>query len=512
MSKQWRFCVKLAREILSLKLKNNSSNRKIARIHSVSKSTVATYVARAEICGINTIEKLNDIDDEKLKQIIFPNVTQSPKDIKIDFEWVHRELAKKNVTLMLLWKELCEGNKLFYSYSRFCDLHKDWNKSKDVTMKMIHKAGEKLFVDYAGTTVPIVNRKTGEVQAAQIFVCCFGASQLTYIEATWSQESRNFISSSIHAFEFFGGVPELLVPDNLKSAVNLASKYEPVINQSYRAMAKYYGCAVLPARAYRPKDKAKVENAVLIVSRWVLARIRNQKFFSLEELNQTLWDLLDEFNNAKYQKMNYSRRSFFEETEKATLKPLPTERYVIAEWKKVKLNIDYHIQIVDCYYSGPYRLRGHELECRYTDATIEIFNNGTRVASHARLHKAGAVSTNPEHMPRSHREHLEWSPSRILNWGSTIGPFTESCFKRLMDHCDHPELAYKACLGIIGLEKKYKKERVENACERAFRLGAVSYKSIKSILEKGLDKVKVHGEQQELLLEHENIRGKDYYQ
>ena len=514
MSKQWRFCMKLVREILGLKfIDPKKSEREIGRVHSTSKNTVRTYLIRAKNAGINSIEKLNSIDDIKLKEIIFPHPVKPSQEIQIDFEKIRKELTRKNVTLMLLWKELSEGTSPFYGYSRFCELYGNWKKSKDISMKQVHKAGEKLFIDYAGTTVPIViNKKIGETQEAQIFVSCLGASQLTYIEATWTQNSKDFISSNIRSLEFFGGVPELFVPDNLKSAVNLASKYEPIINQSFRAMVKYYGGVVIPARAYRPKDKAKVENAVLIASRWILARIRDHKFFSLDELNQTLWDLLEEFNNAKYQKLNYSRRSFFEDTEKSALKELPSSRYVVAEWKRVTLNIDYHVQLEDCYYSAPYPLRGEDLQCRYTDTTVEIFSNGSRVASHARSYKAGNVSTNPEHMPKAHREHLEWSPSRMLEWGKTIGPFTECCFKKLMDQCEHPELAYKACLGIIGLGKKYEKERVENACERGFRLGAVSYRSIKSILEKGLDKVKVYGEQQDLALEHENIRGKDYYQ
>ncbi|HXH73923.1 MAG TPA: IS21 family transposase [Bacteriovoracaceae bacterium] len=514
MSKQWRFCVRLVREILGLKFNDaKKSEREIARIHSISKNTVRTYIARAEIAGIKSIEHLNAVDDIKLKEIIFPHPAQTPKEIEINFNMVHKEMARPHVTLMLIWKELSEGVKPFYGYSRFCELYTNWKKMKDLPMRQVHKAGEKIFIDYAGTTIPVViNKKTGEVQEAQIFVCCLGASQLSYIEATWSQCSKDFITSNIHALEFFGGVPEIFVPDNLKSAVNLANKYEPVINQSFRAMVKYYGGVVIPARAYRPKDKAKVENAVLIASRWILARIRDHKFFSLEELNQTLWDLLEQFNNAKFQKMDYSRRSFFEETEKAALRELPSSRYVVAEWKRAKLNIDYHVHLESCYYSAPYRLVGQELECRYTDTTVEIFNNGSRVASHARSHKAGYISTTPEHMPRSHREHLEWSPSRMLEWGKSIGPFTECCFQKLMDQCEHPELAYKACLGIIGLGKKYEKERVENACERAYRLGAVGYKSIKSILEKGLDRVKVCGEQQDLALEHENIRGKNYYQ
>lgn len=318
MSKQWRFCVKLVREILSLKFRENKSNREIARLKSSTKDTVRAYVTRAEGAGIICLETLNATSDDALYDIIFPHPIKAPKKVPLDFDWIHKELARPNVTLALLWKELSSQNEGFYKYSWFCDLYRQWEKSREISMRVPHKAGEKLFVDYAGTTVPVViNRKTGETQDAQVFVACLGVSQLTYVEATWSQNSRDFIHSHIQAFEFFGGAPQMLVPDNLKSAVNIASKYEPEINQSYRAMAKYYGCTVVPARAYRPKDKAKVENAVLIASRWILARLRDQKFFSLEELNHAIWQLLEEFNQAKFQKLNYSRRSFFEEVEKA---------------------------------------------------------------------------------------------------------------------------------------------------------------------------------------------------
>jgi len=513
MSKQWRFCVKLVREVLLLKFKTRKSDREIARLHSLSKNTVKMYVTRADASGITSFETLEATPDDSLREIIFPHPIKAPKEIPLDFDRIHKELARPNVTLALLWKELSSQNEAFYKYSWFCELYRQWEKSREISMRVPHKAGEKLFVDYAGTTMPVViNRRTGETREAQIFICCLGVSQLTYVEASWSQGSRDFIHSHIRAFEFFGGVPQMLVPDNLKSAVNVASKYEPVINQSYRQMAKYYGCTVVPARAYRPKDKAKVENAVLIASRWILARLRDQKFFSLEELNQAIWEFLEEFNQVKFQKLNYSRQSFFEEVEKTELKELPTSRYVVAEWKKVRVNIDYHIHLEGAYYSVPYRLRGEELECRYTDTTVELFKSGARVASHLRSFKANHTSTNSEHMPKSHREHLEWSPSRMLDWGKSIGAFTECCFQRLMDQCEHPELAYKQCLGIIGLAKKYEKERLENACERAFKLGAVGYQSIKSILEKNLDRIKIYGEQQDILLDHENIRGKDYYQ
>jgi transposase len=443
--------MKLVREVLGLKLKDEKkSDREIGRIHSVSKNTARTYITRARNAGITTIEQLNSIDDDKLKEIIFPIPLKASQHHEIDFDYIHKELTRPHVTLMLLWREQKEKYSSFWGYSRFCELYQSWKAQKNVPMRFNHKAGEKLFIDYAGMTIPIViNSKTGEVQEAQIYVCCLGASQLTYIEASWIQSSKDFISSTIRAFEFFGGVPEMLVPDNLKSAVNLASKYEPVINQSFRAMSKHYNTVVVPARAYRPKDKAKVENAVLIASRWILARLRNHKFFSLEELNHAHWMLLEEFNNTKFQKMNYSRRSFFEDVEKSALRELPSSRHIVAEWKRAKLNIDYHVQIEGSYYSAPYRLRGEELDCRYTDTTIELFKNGSRIASHVRSYKAGYYLTNPEHMPKSHREHLEWSPSRMLAWGKSIGSFTECCFQRLMDQCEHPELAYKQCLGII---------------------------------------------------------------
>lgn len=287
MPKQWRFCVKLVREVLYLKFKEGKSHREIARLQSTSKDTVNTYVSRAEVAGIVSIEILNQTSDDALYEIIFPHPIKTGKAIGIDYDWIHKELARPNVTLMLLWKELSAKSEKFYQYSRFCELYREWEKSREITLRIPHKAGQKLFVDYAGTTVPvIVNRKTGETQDAQIFIACLGVSQLTYVEASWSQGSRDFIHSHIRAFEFFGGIPEMLVPDNLKSAVNVASKYEPEINQSYRAMAKYYGTTVVPARAYRPKDKAKVENAVLIASRWILARLRDQKFFPLMNLTK----------------------------------------------------------------------------------------------------------------------------------------------------------------------------------------------------------------------------------
>lgn len=512
MSKQRRFCVKLAKEALRLKLEHQKTNRAIARTLGISKSTVARYVSRAEVAGIDSLETFYNVSDEQLKKAIFPERPGKQREVDVDFEWVNKELKRKHVTLMLLWRELAQNKPGFYQYSRFCDLYKQWRKKKDITMKIPHKAGEKAFIDYAGMTVPVVDKKSGKSYQAQVFVSCLGSSSFTYVEATWTQNSRDFIASNIRSFEYFGGTPEVLVPDNLKSGVNVASKYEPIINRSYREMAKHYGCVVIPTRAYKPKDKGKVENGVLIAERWILARLRDQTFFSLDELNETIWELLEEFNNKKFQKLDDSRRSLFEEVEQATLQGLPRTRYVLSEWKQVKVSIDYHVQVEKCYYSVPYRLRGEYLDCRYTDTTVELFKDGQRVASHSRAHRQGQTSTKPEHMPKSHREHLEWSPSRILNWASTKGEYVAICCRRLMAQSEHPELAYKGCLGIMSLSKKYGQERLQRACERGVKLGAINYRSIKSILEKQLDKVEVHGQQQDFFVDHENIRGKDYYQ
>jgi len=505
--------MELVREILRLKFEYDHSNRQIAKVVSKTKDTIGLYIGRALASGINSIEILNSISDEELKETIFPNTPQKRSQIKVDFEWVNKELKKKHTTRLLIWQELLANNPKLYHYSYFCDLYRAWSKSKGLSMRIEYKAGEKLFIDYAGPKVPIIiNKKTGEINEAVIFVCSLGASQYTYVEASWSQGTSDFISSSISAFEYYGGTPEILVPDNLKAGVNQACKYEPVINRSYREMATHYGTVVIPARPYKPKDKAIVENSVLIAERWILAALRNRTFFSLDELNEAIWELLEKYNNRPFQKIAGCRKSLFDEIEKDALNPLPASRYVVAEWKKVKLNIDYHIQLENCFYSAPYKLRGDYLECRYTASTVEIFSKGTRVASHLRSYKRGNTTTNSEHMPRSHREHLEWSPSRMLSWGKSIGNFTGQVFEKLMERVKHPELAYKSCLGITRLEKTYGKDRLEKACERAIRLSAISYKSIKSILEKNLDGQQVQNKQIEFALEHENIRGANYYQ
>lgn len=379
-------------------------------------------------------------------------------------------------------------------------------------MRQNHRAGEKLFVDYAGQTVPIIDRNTGEIREAQVFVAVLGASNYTYAEATWSQTLPDWIGSHVRAFGFLGGVPELVVPDNLKSGVSKAHRYEPDTNPTYQDMASHYGVAVLPARVRKPKDKAKVEGGVLILERWVLAALRNRQFFSLAELNTTISELLVKLNERPFRKLPGCRREHFKQLDRPALQPLPAEPYVYAEWKKARVHIDYHVAVDGHYYSVPYALIKKQVEVRITRNTIECFHKGHRVASHRRSHHKGSHTTVEAHMPEAHRQAGEWSPERLARWAAQTGPATEKLIRTVLGSRKHPQQAYRSCLGILRLGKAYSDERLEAACRRALTLGSCRYKSIESILKHRLDEQPVE-EQQELPLPdgHDNIRGPAYY-
>ena len=507
-----RFSLGLVREVLRLKLELKKSNRQIALALGISRSTVASYIERGDAAQLSSYDKVVALSDEELKAIVFAIRPYPGGEAPIDFEYVFKELKRKHVTLKLLWGELSQTHPHLFKYSRFCELYRGWCQAQSISLRQHHKAGEKLFIDYAGTTVPVRDLNSGRDQEAQIFLAVLGASNFSFIEATWTQTSKDFIQSNIRAFEFFGGVPEILVPDNLKAGVNEACRYEPQINRNYREMAKHYGAVVIPSRAYRPKDKAKVENGVLVASRWILAAMRNEVFFSLEDLNERLRALLAEFNQRKFQKKDGSRLSHFEEIEKKALKPLPPMRFVFADWKQVKVNIDYHVEIDHCHYSVPYRLRGKVLQARYTDTTVELFSGGERVAAHLKLTTKGGASTIKEHMPKCHQEYMGWSPLQFFSWAREIGPFTEKVMASIFEAKEHAELAYRSSLGIIRLAKAHGRERLELACERSLRIGGPSFKSIKSILEKRLESLPIDtsvGDSSPL--DHNNIRGAEYY-
>jgi transposase len=379
-------------------------------------------------------------------------------------------------------------------------------------MRQVHRAGEKLFVDYCGTTVPVLDALTGEPRAAQIFVAVWGASNYTYAEATWSQGLADWIGSHVRAFEFAGGLTEVVVPDNLKSGVSRPCRYEPELNPTYQELAMHYGVAVLPARVRRPRDKAKVEVGVQVVERWILARLRHRRFFSLSELNEAIGELLARLNERPFHKLPGSRRSLFESLERPALRALPAERFTYAEWKKARVHVDYHVEVEGHYYSVPYQLVSQELDVRVTARTVECFTQSKRVASHLRSFRRGAHTTQDEHMPRPHREYAQWTPERLVSWARKAGPSVAGLVEAVMATRVHPQHGFRSCLGILRLGERYGAERLEAACQRALQIGAASYRSVSSILKSGLDQQPATEPPPARSLAHENLRGASYYQ
>ena len=509
---QERLTMRKIAEVLRLKWECGLSNRAIARSCSVSHSTVAEYLRRAHEAGLNWPLPA-DMGEDTLYELLFPTTPQSGLRVIPCPDWslIHTELRKKAVTLRLLWVEYREAHPDGYGYSQFCALYREWAKHLKPSMRVSHKGGEKVFVDYAGQTVPVVNPHTGEVHEAQIFVGVLGASNYTYAEAHESQELRNWTGAHVRMFAFFGGVTDIVVPDNLKAGVKRPCRYEPDLNPTYQDLAQHYGTAVIPARVRKPKDKAKAEVGVQVVERWILARLRNRTFFSLAELNQAIRELLDELNTRPMEHLERSRRALFEELDQPALKPLPETRYEFAIWKKARVNIDYHIEFEKHYYSVPYTLIHKEVFVRATESVIEVFHNNRRVASHQRVKSPGRHTTLSEHMPPAHQKYLEWSPERITRWTQTIGPHTTQLVQALLDSRPHPEQAYRSCLGLLRLGDRYGQERLEAACRRALPAGIASYKGVKNILDANLDQTQPEQPSTVVPDTHAYIRGQAYY-
>jgi transposase len=509
---QERLTMRKIREVLRLKWECGLTNRAIARSCSISHSTVGEYLQRAEAAGLSWPLPV-DLDEDALFQFLFP--TPSHPSSKIipcpDWPLIHTELRKKSVTLRLLWVEYREAHPDGYGYSQFCELYRRWAKRLKPSMRLSHKGGEKLFVDYAGQTVPVVDPHTGEIRQAQIFVAVLGASSYTYAEAHWRQDLANWTGAHVRAFAFIGGVPEIVVPDNLKAGVKHPCRYEPDLNPTYQNLAQHYGTAIIPARPRKPKDKAKVEVGVQVVERWILARLRNRTFFSLADLNQAIRELLDELNTRLMRHLGRSRRELFEMLDRPALKPLPEQPYEFAIWKKARVNIDYHVEFEKHYYSAPHRLIHKEVYVRAAESTIEIFFKGKRVASHRRSNTLGRHTTATEHMPSSHQKYQEWSPDRFTRWAETIGPHTTQLVQTLLTSRKHPQQAYRSCLGILRLASRYGAERLEAACRRALPAGIHSYKGVKNILDAKLDQVEPEEPTPVVPTDHENIRGQTYY-
>jgi transposase len=504
-----RLSMRKIREVLRLKWQHTMSDREIAQCCRVSKTTVSTIVLRAKSAELEP-SLLEAFSDTELEQLLYP-ASQKPESSKSmpDWSWVHQQLQMKSVMLMLVWMEYREKCSHPYEYTSFCNHYKNWRQK--YSMRQIHLAGDKLFVDYAGHTIPIRDTLTGCVHQAQIFVAVLGASNYTYAEATWSQGGSDWAGSHVRALEFIGGCPRIIVPDNLKSGVKQADPYDPELNRSYHDLARHYGFAVLPARVRKPKDKAKVESGVLIVERWILAALRHQTFFSLEELNQAIRLLLIQLNQRSFKKLPGNREERYQQLDKPMLQPLPVKRYEYAEWKKVRVHIDYHVEIERHYYSVPCELVKQQLDARVTAHTVELFLKGERIASHRRSLQQGAHSTHPEHRPPHHRFMSEWSPERFIQWGQKIGPCTRELMVQMLGSKMYPEQSYRGCLGVLRLANTYESSRLETACQKALFIGNYRVKTIESILKNGLDLKSSDIVEETVLPNHENIRGASYY-
>ncbi len=498
------------REILRLRFQAGLSLRQIKSSQRVSLGVVQKITSTADALKLNW-EKISNLDEAQLARQFYPeaDVRTSSHLQSPDWVEVHQELRRKGVTKHLLWEEYTQAfPNRSYSYPQYCFLYQAWCQKQRRSMRQVHKAGDKLFVDYAGQTVPIINGDTGEIQPAQIFVAVLGASNYIYSEATWSQGLRDWLGSHARTFAYLGGVPKLVVPDNLKSGVSKACRYDPDVNLAYQQLAAHYGTAIMPARPRKPKDKAKVEVGVQIINRWILARLRHHSFFSLAELNQCIQALLVEVNQKPFKQLKGNRQEWFESLDKPALLPLPKLAYEYTDIKPVKVNIDYHVQYDQHLYSVPHHLVGEKLELHAKDQLIELYFHAKRIASHARQYRPG-TTTVAAHMPLRHEKHHRWSQGRLMNWAKDLGDEVLFWVQVQLKQKQHEQQAYRVCLGLLNLSRNYPVNRLNNACAIANRNRLYRLKHIKSILQSNQDQLLGESKEPLTLLPqaHENIRG-----
>lgn len=495
-------------EVLRLHYSCGMSQKQIAKSLGCSHSTVGEYLKRATVAGLSWPLPA-DSDDASLNKLLFPPVRNKKVGARPqpDCVRIHDELKGKGVTLLQLWTEYRDEYPFGYGLSQFCDIFRKFNHNLAISMRQVHTAGDKAFSDFAGTTFSIVDETTGEVNLAHLFVCTLGASSYTFAKLFDDETSASWCNGHAEAFTFFKGCPVIVVPDNPKPVVTKASPYEPDINPSFAQMAAHFDVGVIPARVRHPKDKAAVEAAVGLATRWILAVLRKQTFFTLAEANIAVASLLERLNQKKFQKRPGSRKSLYEELDKPALRPLPTNTYEFCEFKKASINVDYHFAFEQHCYSVPFKYRFAKVELRITSTTIEVFAEGKRIASHSRKYTPGKFTTINEHRPKSHREYGNWSPEAMILRGSVIGPATGDLFAAILKSRTIPEQGYRSCQGILRLATLYSNDRLEAACARALAIRGLSYKTVKSILKFGLDSRPLPEQPVQLSLIHPNVRG-----
>jgi transposase len=501
------------REVLRLHHEAQLGERQIAAICLMGKGTVQRFLRRAAAAGLGW-PLPEDLDDTRLERLLFPPAP-SPAGTRPqpDFTKVHHELkSNRSVTLQLLWEEYKESQPDGINYSWFCDQYRAWARHLDVVLRQDHRAGEKMFVDHAGDTIDVLHPATGETRPAYIFVAVLGASNYTYAEATWTRDLTDWIGSHTRALQFFQGATKLVVPDQWRAGVSRPCYWEPELNRTYQDWAMHNGMAVVPARPRHGRDKAKAEQGVLLTQRWVVAVLRKRELFSLGQLNEAIRELVGKLNQKPFHKLPGSRKELYEKLDRPALAALPSQPYVLAQWKKVRVGLDYHVEVEGHHYSTPYQLIGQQVEARYTASTVEIVYRGKRVASHPRSSQVPGHSTEQVHRPKSHRQYLEWNPTRLLDWAATIGLFTVRFVEGLLTHHPHPESGFRAGMGLRPLARQYGDARLESACTRAVRYRLYRLANVRSILASGLDQQSLP----QLVspappVEHDNIRGADYY-
>ena len=507
-----RVSMRKIREVLRLRFAQKLSQRAIGQSLSLSTGAVNSYLNRTRLAGL-TWPLPDGLSDAQLETLLYPPPPAVAADQRPVPDWavVHRELRRPNMTLALLWEEYRAGPGAQdgFGYSWFCDLYREWAARPKPTLRQVHPAGERVFVDFAGSTMEVIDGASGEIRRAEIFVGVLGASSYIFAEAAWSQSLPDWIALHVNMLAALGGVPRQIVSDNLRAGITKACFYEPTVNRTYADMASHYGTAVIPARPYKPRDKAKVEVGVQIVQRWILARLRNQRFFSLAELNLAIRDLTAQLNDRTMRGWGTTRRALFEQLDRPALRPLPPTPYEYADWKRCRVSLDYHVEIEKHFYSVPFRLLREQVDARITAKTVEIFHRGKLVAAHARSQRPYRPTTVPDHMPSSHRRYRDWTHERILREAAAVGVDTAALAELILRSRPHPEQGFRSCIGILSLAKRYGAERLDAACARALTLGTRSYGSVAAILKNAQEQKQANPDHPSLV--HENIRGPGYF-
>jgi transposase len=503
---QLRLPVRKIREVLRLKAEG-VSDRQIGVAIGSARSTVQECLRRAREAGVSWPLPPH-LDEAALHAQLYRRAVPVSVTPRPDFPYLHGELRRRGVTRLLLWEEYKAAHPQGWQYSVFCDQYRRWLSTQEMSLRQDHLPGDKLFVDYAGQTAPVTDRHTGEIRAAQIFVAVLGCSNYTHAEATWTQGSADWLGAHVRALEYFGAVPRAIVPDNLKSGVHKAHRYEPEINRAYQDFAEHYDLAILPARVRKPRDKAKVEGGVLIVERWILARLRNRTFFTLADLNTAIATLLERLNTRPFRKIDGTRRSRFEQLERPAMRALPLRAYEFGEWRKAKVHPDYHVEVGRAYYSVPYRFIGERVDVRLTAQGVEIFHSGTLIAAHARSTERGRRSTRRAHRPARHVAMIENTLARTLERATVIGAATAAVLQAQITTRKHPEESLRSAQGILRLALDFSPALLELACERALALKSYSYRAVRTLIEQPA----TSASQPALDLAHENVRGAKYFQ